>query len=175
MLEQMKMHANLQAFCTNEARLEEYHLPCYNQALLKDNKAERAKRRSGPRSRGRNTTLTSSENKLLVVYPFKVEEEKLQEISSKLTELSGDRLGVAETPVAESDTDDPDDANAEENEVDRNPDSSDTSSRTHYLTIREDDRERLQPGQFLNDTLVDFWMSWCVCLTAFLSSIVPPY
>jgi Ulp1 family protease len=84
-------------------------------------------------------------------------------------------LGVAETPVAESDTDDPDDANAEENEVDRNPDSSDTSSRTHYLTIREDDRERLQPGQFLNDTLVDFWMSWCVCLTAFLSSIVSTY
>ena len=35
-----------------------------------------------------------------------------------------------------------------------------SSSRTHYLTIRGDDFDRLDHGEFLNDTLVDFWMTW---------------
>ena len=34
------------------------------------------------------------------------------------------------------------------------------SSRMHYVTIRDEDIERLCPGQFLNDTLVDFFMRW---------------
>jgi Ulp1 family protease len=33
-------------------------------------------------------------------------------------------------------------------------------SRGHFLTIREEDLSRLSPGEFLNDTLVDFWMQW---------------
>jgi hypothetical protein len=34
------------------------------------------------------------------------------------------------------------------------------SGRTHILTITVEDRERLEPGEFLNDTLIDFWMRW---------------
>ena len=34
--------------------------------------------------------------------------------------------------------------------------------RAHFLTIRVDDYERLDSGEFLNDTLIDFWMQWCV-------------
>jgi Ulp1 family protease len=37
-----------------------------------------------------------------------------------------------------------------------------TKSRAHSLTICEEDNERLQPGEFLNDTLIDFWMQWYV-------------
>lgn len=32
--------------------------------------------------------------------------------------------------------------------------------RAHYLTIRKEDVDRLEPGEFLNDTLIDFWMEW---------------
>jgi hypothetical protein len=32
--------------------------------------------------------------------------------------------------------------------------------RAHYLTIRREDTDRLEPGEFLNDTLIDFWMEW---------------
>lgn len=30
----------------------------------------------------------------------------------------------------------------------------------HYLTVHESDRGRLEQGEFLNDTIIDFWMSW---------------
>lgn len=152
----MKEHPDLACFCV-DARREYYDLEPYNEALVKDDKAERAKRYSAPRTRSRGTNRTlSSENKLLVVYPFKVEEEILRSISSRLTELSGDRLGVSDESAPE--IDDLDQGNEDGHVGDGQP--RDTSTRTHYLTIREDDRERLQPGQFLNDTLVDFWMSW---------------
>lgn len=32
--------------------------------------------------------------------------------------------------------------------------------RINSLTILSEDRERLEPGVFLNDTLIDFWMQW---------------
>jgi Ulp1 family protease len=35
--------------------------------------------------------------------------------------------------------------------------------RAHFLTITREDRDRLEPGEFLSDTLVDFWMRWYVC------------
>ena len=35
-----------------------------------------------------------------------------------------------------------------------------TSERSHFLTIREEDMDRLEHGEYLNDTLVDFWMQW---------------
>eukprot|EP00804_Cyclotella_cryptica_P023147 CCRYP_000358-RA/>CCRYP_000358-RA protein AED:0.01 eAED:0.01 QI:1097/1/1/1/0.75/0.66/9/214/1028 len=158
MLKQMKEHPDLRAFCM-DACLEYYNLAAYTKALVNDDKVEREKRHSIPRTRSRGTNKAlSSENKLLVVYPFKVEEEILQSISSKLTELSGHRLGVAEATESASETDDLDEGNDDGNEQEGQ--ARDTSTRTHYLTIREDDKERLQPGQFLNDTLVDFWMSW---------------
>mmetsp|Transcript_3548 Transcript_3548/g.9364 ORF Transcript_3548/g.9364 Transcript_3548/m.9364 type:complete len:1591 (-) Transcript_3548:489-5261(-) len=35
-----------------------------------------------------------------------------------------------------------------------------SAGRTHHLTIRSEDVDRLEPGEFLNDTLIDFWMRW---------------
>ena len=34
------------------------------------------------------------------------------------------------------------------------------SRRAHYVTIRLDDYDRLDPGEWLNDSLVDLWMQW---------------
>jgi hypothetical protein len=34
------------------------------------------------------------------------------------------------------------------------------NSRTHFLTIGEEENKRLLPRGWLNDTLVDFWMQW---------------
>jgi Ulp1 family protease len=33
-------------------------------------------------------------------------------------------------------------------------------TRAHFLTIRQEDFDRLDDGEFLNDTLIDFWMQW---------------
>jgi hypothetical protein len=35
-----------------------------------------------------------------------------------------------------------------------------TTGRAHFLSITGEDRDRLEPGEFLNDTLVEFWMRW---------------
>jgi hypothetical protein len=43
---------------------------------------------------------------------------------------------------------------------DGNADETKKKVRAHYLTIRKEDMDRLEPGEFLNDTLIDFWMEW---------------
>ena len=86
----------------------------------------------------------NADNKLLVVYPFGVDEAILREAASGLKELRGDLLRVG-SHSTESTTDTMQD---------------DSIRRTNYITIREDDMERLGPGKLLNDTLVDFWMRW---------------
>jgi len=35
-----------------------------------------------------------------------------------------------------------------------------SSGSRHILTITDEDRFRLQPRKYLNDTLIDFWMKW---------------
>lgn len=97
----------------------------------------------------------SEKNKKLFIYPFEFDEEKVRETCSSLTELGGDRLGVAETIVEV-----PDDPNEDGNEAQGDPALSNTSSRRHYITISQDDRDRLAPGVFFNDAIVDFFMSW---------------
>jgi hypothetical protein len=37
--------------------------------------------------------------------------------------------------------------------------------RDHFLTICQKDFSRLDPGEFLNDTLIDFWFKWYVSFT----------
>lgn len=34
------------------------------------------------------------------------------------------------------------------------------TARTHYLTIRQDEMKRLESGELMNDTLIDFAMKW---------------
>jgi len=81
------------------------------------------------------------------VYPFDIDEEMLSEASRGLLELGGNMLGVQ--PI-----------------LDDQPDEDDVTvgtrlpPRTHNVIIRDEEYGRLSPGQFLNDTLVDFWMQW---------------
>ena len=34
------------------------------------------------------------------------------------------------------------------------------TGRSHKIVILEEDMNRLEPGQYLNDAIVDFWMRW---------------
>lgn len=152
----MAGHPDLKAFYDG-SKIKLHDLDSYIGALVDDDIVEAAKRHNGPRTRsgGKNKTFSRSENKLLVVYPFDVENEKLYGISSHLKELGGDSLGIADSIISKFTTDD--------DETDIKDECNENSVMgCGYLTIREDDKERLEPGQFLNDTLVDFWMSWSV-------------
>ena len=128
-------------------------------ALLDDNRKERDLRlgvAGRTRSGGKKKKKKDSDNKLLLVYPFAVDESVLTEAASRLTELGGDLLGVEGVNGTEQilgmDTNAQSDGGGNNDEK--------GESRTHHVTIRQDDKDRLAPGQFLNDTLVDFWMRW---------------
>jgi len=150
MLEQMRQHDILGIWCTAESEFQYNDLEKYANALLEDSKKEEEERLQFvrvTRSRGRETKAKSAENNLLLVYPFDVDEAVLSGSAADFTELGGKLFGLEAGPPAQAD-------NVGDNKK-RPP-------RTHYITICEEDKDRLRPGQFLNDSLVDFWMRWYV-------------
>jgi len=64
-----------------------------------------------------------------------------------LSELGGDLLDVEEAGPSVQDP-------LDEDSITKG------TKRAHHVTVRDGDYERLSPGQFLNDTLVDLWMRW---------------
>ena len=160
MLEQMRQHPTLEVWCGEDAKIPPSDLPKYTKALLEDNRKERDLRlgvAGRTRSGGKKKKKKDSDNKLLLVYPFAVDESVLTEAASGLTELGGDLLGVqgahdGTEQLLDVETNGQPDGGGNSDEKGK--------SRTHYVTIRQDDKDRLAPGQFLNDTLVDFWMRW---------------
>ena len=124
------------------------------EVLVEDSTNERKRRMS--ESKESKNKKKDSENKLLVVYPFGVDEAILSEAASGLKELGGDLLGIDDM----DDTKPPAASAMQGVKSDVEDDVKGKSSRTHYIIIRDDDVKRLCPGQFLNDTLVDFWMRW---------------
>jgi hypothetical protein len=148
----MRQHPFLGIWCTKESEIEFYDLEKYTQALLDDSRKERTERmRIARRTRsGGNRKRDDADNKLLLVYPFDIDDAELSGAASGLKELGGDLLGLDRADVGM------------QGQLGggnmaggiKKP------TRTHYVTIREEDKERLCPGQFLNDTLVDFWMRW---------------
>jgi len=91
---------------------------------------------------------------ILVVYPFGVEKKKMEYAANDLKELSWTETherGTEETTdLPTSDT------------TNKSPESTLTtiSQRSHFIEIRVEDYERLDNGQWLNDSLVDLWMQW---------------
>ena len=158
MLDQMRQHPDLGHWCTEDSEIEFYNLDKYTKALVDDSRKERNERMSiSRRTRsGGSKKKKDSENKLLVVYPFGVDEAILSNAASGLNELGGDLLGLDDM----DDTKPPADAAIQGVQSDVEDDGKGESSRPHYVTIQDDDVERLCPGQLLNDTLIDFWMRW---------------
>jgi Ulp1 family protease len=157
MLEQMRENQVLaQCFCY-DPMIEFYDLKEYTAALLKDTEKENNNRRRSTRlSRANAKKKGNSSGKPLLVFPFKADEEEFCTAASRLNELKLARepssavSGTASIQPQDSDLNEPQPEN----------DKVKGSSRTHYITIRDDEIERLAPGEFLNDALVDFWMKW---------------
>jgi Ulp1 family protease len=84
-------------------------------------------------------------NKLLVVYPFKVAEKELQNISSRFKELGGDHLGVIEGKQIDS---------AEGDHAEEQVESVGES----YITIRVWEMICLRPGEWVNDSIINIFL-----------------
>eukprot|EP00563_Minutocellus_polymorphus_P004411 CAMPEP_0181044106 /NCGR_PEP_ID=MMETSP1070-20121207/13080_1 /TAXON_ID=265543 /ORGANISM="Minutocellus polymorphus, Strain NH13" /LENGTH=1161 /DNA_ID=CAMNT_0023122511 /DNA_START=127 /DNA_END=3612 /DNA_ORIENTATION=+ len=185
--EKLRGHSIFGGYFTEESRLDQNQAKKYSSALIEDDRKDRQNRASMPGKRKtRSSTRAaaakseSSENKIHLVFPFDAEEEIFEEACKNLQELGG-KVPVAseeglnwEGPVPRSGHDEhlssvsrSAGAAASASEEDGEGGFSSTASapskastRTHFMTIRQDEMERLEQGEFLNDTLIDFFMRW---------------
>jgi len=138
----------------NEGEIEFHELNEFNFTLAQDSMKERKIRLESAKKTqiaARNKNTSDGDNPLCFVFPFEIEEENLSQLAEGLTELSGNTMGLDVEM----------DSNEKCSTVQRGgEEESKKVRRTHYVTIRKDDVERLNPMEFLNDSLVDFWMRW---------------
>jgi hypothetical protein len=87
---------------------------------------------------------------ILLVYPFGEDKNKIEAAACDLKELSYKQ------------TYDCQDSTEKKKPSTATKDLSTTqgSQRSHQIVIRVEDYEKLEDGQWLNDSLVDFWMQW---------------
>jgi hypothetical protein len=91
----------------------------------------------------------------IFTYPFEASEDKFWELSYTYKELGGYRFGVPETLIEYSSVID----------VDQDPlipTPSYGSSRKSFIDFKDGDLKRLEPGMWLNDNNVTFFISWQV-------------
>ena len=140
-----------------ESKLDSQTAKELSNRILIENRKEREDRlyqvsrntRSSVREKKfKNNSIDGEDDKVLLVYPF-LSDVKINNIIdeeiSHLEEANG-------FDVSENDHISPYD----ETKSNEKP----TSTRTHYLTICVEDWKRLSPKEYLNDTLIDFWMRW---------------
>lgn len=90
----------------------------------------------------------------LLVYPFAGDAQEMESATQGLTEAAGSLEVVEKKRSAsmESSFSSSDDDQGEGK----------TRKRAHFVTINVEDYDRLEPGEWLNDSLVDLWMQWYV-------------
>jgi hypothetical protein len=97
--------------------------------------------------------LGKADDEELLTYPFDADPEKIEKLAAPFKIAKDSPLAAGQIPGESEDSKQP-----------AVPDSQDDCSgdmkKAHYVTIRVEDFERLAPGEWLNDTLVDFWMQW---------------
>ena len=135
--ENTKCSRPFHSFFSKDCNLTPGEISQYTAALREDDRVSR-------KMRTRNTKRKVHDSeKVLLVFPFSDEGIDLEVAAVDLKEAS--RLDTSFVPQTKNCV------NHGEKQI---------QERSHYLTIRNEDFARLEPGEFLNDTLIDFWMQW---------------
>ena len=122
----------------------------------------------------------NAENKIHLVFPFVAEEKTFEDACKNLQELGGkvpvdsedglkweapvlrkghgEDSSLASHSAAAAASASEDDGEGGFSSTSSAP--SKTSTRTHFMTIRQDEMERLEQGKFLNGALINFFMRW---------------
>lgn len=115
-----------------------------------------------------NFVAGRAEDDVLLVYPFDGDTDEIEGAADELNEAKGVNaiIGVEETPTTSDEESSLRNRGSEQDATEGSFSDekqgivSRKSERRHFLTIQVRDFERLCPGEFLNDTLVDFWIQW---------------
>jgi len=132
-------------FLEGESSLDQTEVAAYTKALEADSAKTRNRRLRSPTKRTEDPFLAGrTEDEILLVFPFNGDQKAIENAASGLAELSdslrASGMGQKDGNITES--------------------NSTKAGRGHYLTVRVEDFERLYPGEYLNDTLIDLWMQW---------------
>eukprot|EP00536_Pseudo-nitzschia_multiseries_P008300 jgi/Psemu1/257073/estExt_Genewise1Plus.C_2090059 len=103
--------------------------------LIKDSEKEYKLRRQASPHKIDSFISNRKSDDILVVYPFGAEKKQLEAAANGLKELSWRDSQESEQQDA-------------------------VEAKSHYIEIRVEDYEKLDAGQWLNDSLVDLWMQW---------------
>ena len=155
-LEICRKHVSqLRLFLEDSCRLSSNSTSKYTTAL-KDDDIKSAKMRTRKSKRKKRSSANTIDNEIILVYPFDGNESSIEFAANGLSEINKfEQKQEVESSACFSIY------NANKKEKKEHPSMSVcTSERSHFLTIREEDMDRLEHGEYLNDTLVDFWMQW---------------
>jgi Ulp1 family protease len=166
LLEEMRKCPPVSPYAGSSSSLKAIDVPKYAKALMNDTKKEKASRMSVKPSAKRNAFIADRKyDDILLVYPFAGDKEMIERASDGLNEAGAKLMLEQESEVHETST-----TKEPPRSVSPVPETSEDSSdnrqaikarnRAHYLTVTVEDYERLDPGEWLNDTLIDFWMQW---------------
>ena len=122
----------------------------YCRVLLEHSQEEATRRNSFQPNRQIMKSPDTGRDEILVVYPFAGDEDAIEKAAENLKELKDERKAKHEYPEK---------------------DGPKGSNRDHFLTIQVSDFLRLEEEQYLNDTIIDFWMKWYVCSVHVLSVV----
>ena len=122
----------------------------YAQALIMDSEKKYSFRNQTTPNKTDSFVSNMKSDDILLTYPLKANKDKIEAAVLKLRELSykADDREIFGTK-SQSKHDEAKDTTTSE-----------VNHRSHHIVIRVDDYERLEPGQWLNDSLVDLWMQW---------------
>jgi len=165
-LDKMRSNASIVKYLHKSLEYSETYE--YLKALKKDTLKEEQKRLSSldssqrkTRSSTRKKSVDASQNRVLLVYPFTSDMNSLEDAALGLMEASGAH------PHSHIEVDDQQSVSDSIKKTGSNELAASTvdiskkiRGRNHYLTIRKEDLDRLEPEEFLNDTIIDFWMRW---------------
>jgi Ulp1 family protease len=143
----------------------------HSEALVEDSKKERKSRFEISPKKSQSSFLAEKKSDfILLVYPFAGDRNEIEAAANGLNEASG--ITLSDSGPTSSDEVDADTSvnpkSAASGQVSRlindskKPDTTQgkVRQRAHYVTVRVEDYERLEPMEWLNDSLVDFWMQW---------------
>lgn len=103
-------------------------------------------------------------DEILLVYPFGVDKNKMEAAADGLQELSWRETFEGENqelPEPENDNKvDSATLQTDNKSSDNIVTMKQTGQRSHFIEIRVEDYEKLDTGQWLNDSLIDMWMQW---------------
>jgi Ulp1 family protease len=178
LLQRVETINSLCPYFDKDAQLTTKTADRYCQPFIKDSKNETRMSRNSiesPMSRNKEGFLAGKkEEDILLVYPFDGDKELIEKTAEGLNEASRggpcnadsslERVAVEAMEIDTTDLEVSDAGKALSEGSDKGEVEAETKNRgrAHFLTVRVEDYERLEPGEFLNDTLIDFWMQWYV-------------